>query len=163
VPLQPLTPRLPSHHAIRAAATLAALGVGLLGGCSERPAEPLPETREPRVVFITNRDGNAELYVVNADGTGLTRLTSYSATDTWTVRSPDGRKIASQANRDRSANDVYVMSTHGSGVTRLTTDAAVDQMPTWSTDGARIGLMSALEGNPDVIGMNAGSAPSCGA
>ena len=46
------------------------------------------------IAFTSNRDGNFEIYVMNADGSGLARLTNNSATDLMPSWSPDGQKIA---------------------------------------------------------------------
>ena len=41
-----------------------------------------------RIAFESNRDGNREIYVVKADGSGLTRLTVDPADDMWPAWSP---------------------------------------------------------------------------
>ena len=46
-----------------------------------------------KLVFTSTRDGNAEIYVINADGTNLLRLTNNKATDDEPVLSPDGSKV----------------------------------------------------------------------
>ncbi len=46
------------------------------------------------IAFHSNRDGNSEIYVMNADGTNPTRLTDNPAEDILPAWSPDGRKIA---------------------------------------------------------------------
>ena len=47
-----------------------------------------------RVAFMSNRDGNWEIYIVNADGSGLTRLTTNEVRDGLPAWSPDGRWLA---------------------------------------------------------------------
>ena len=74
---------------------------------------------------------NFEIYVVNADGSGLTRLTSDSADDFSPAWSPDGSRIAFASDRDGNP-DVYVINTDGSGITRLTNNLASDLHPSWS-------------------------------
>ncbi len=74
----------------------------------------------------TPRDGNREIYVMNADGSGVTRLTYNSAQDGTPAWSPDGRRIAF-ASGPRGKWEIYVMD--ASGVTRLTDNDAHDGTP----------------------------------
>src|SRR5687768_14546601 len=107
--LHPLTHSLSTrstHRALRVAAPLAAL---LFVGCSDSATEPLPDTREPRVVFISNRDGNYEIYAMNADGTNQARLTTTPAAEGRPAWSPDGRQVAFTTERDGN-REVYVMN-----------------------------------------------------
>ena len=63
----------------------------------------LPETSGAGViVFVSERDGNENIYVMNMDGSNQTRLTSHTATDSCPVVSPDGRFIAFFSNRTGS-------------------------------------------------------------
>jgi dipeptidyl aminopeptidase/acylaminoacyl peptidase len=90
-----------------------------------------------RILFVSDRDRNYNLYVVDIDGTGLTRLTSHPAADFNPRQSPDRSKIAFVS--DRGGNmDIYVMSSDGSGVLRLTTYSGYDSAPAWSPSGERI-------------------------
>jgi hypothetical protein len=53
-----------------------------------------PPASAARIAFVSDRDGNTEIYVMNADGTGQTRLTKDPGSDWSPVWSPDGTKIA---------------------------------------------------------------------
>ena len=53
-----------------------------------------------KIAFRSDRDGNDEIYVMDADGTRQTRLTSNAASDSVPVFSPDGSRIAFSSNRD---------------------------------------------------------------
>ena len=46
-----------------------------------------------RIAFVSNRDGNDEIYVMNADGTAVTRLTMNPGEDGGPIWSPDGKQI----------------------------------------------------------------------
>ena len=72
-----------------------------------------------RITFISDRDGNAEIYVMNADGSGQTNLTDNAGEDWVPAWSPDGGRIAFQSDRDGNA-EIYVMNADGSGQTNLT-------------------------------------------
>ena len=52
-----------------------------------------------KIAFATDRDGNLEIYTMNADGTGQTRITNNPASDDAPAWSPDGTKIAFETNR----------------------------------------------------------------
>ncbi len=133
-----------------------AILVGLLLALSEggggRPTSASPVTG--RIAFASSRDGNRDIYLMNADGSGLTRLTDHQAGDGWPSWSPDGKRIAFHS--DRGGNwDIYVMNADGSGLTRLTNHPNWDMDPAWSPDGKRIAFASWRDGNRDIYVMNA--------
>ena len=84
-----------------------------------------------RIAFGSHRDGNGEIYVMNADGSGQTRLTDNPAFDVGPAWSPDGTRIAFTSG-DILSPEVYVMNADGSGQTRLTDNPAFDGGPAWS-------------------------------
>ena len=122
------------------------------------PAQPAPTAptaaRNGPIVFSSGSDGNGEIYAMNADGSGVTRLTNNSAGD-WTPSwSPDGRRIAFNSNRSGNY-EIYVMNADGSGVARLTNNSADAWTPSWSPDGRRIAFNSNRSGNYEIYVMNA--------
>ena len=107
-----------------------------------------------RIAFSSNRDGNYEIYVMNADGSGITRLTYHTADDWFPSWSPDGRRIVFVSNRDGNY-EVYVMNADGSSPTRLTNDSVDEWRPFWSPDGKRIVFAHGGDGIAEVYAMNA--------
>ena len=89
------------------------------------------------IVFESARDGNREIYVMNADGTGVARLTNHPESDGSPNWSPDGRQIVFTSSRTGDS-EIYVMNADGSDVTRLTDNPRSDWLPDWSPDGRRI-------------------------
>ena len=85
----------------------------------------LTVTNFQEIPFVSDRDGNNEVYVMNADGTGQTRLTNDPAIDAEPAFSPDGTKIAFTSSRDGNA-EVYVMNADGTGQTDLPTTPSDD-------------------------------------
>lgn len=91
------------------------------------------------IAFMSMRDGDSEIFAMNANGTAQTQLTLNKRDDTFPDWSPDGARIVFSSNRDASNNpDIYVMNANGSSPARLTTKARQDTAPTWSRDGSRI-------------------------
>jgi hypothetical protein len=97
-------------------------------GSEERP----PQTA--RIAFTSDRDGDLELYVMNADGTNQTRLTRSAGWDNGCSWSPDGSRLAFLSERDGNF-EIYVMNADGTDQTRLTRDPAWNSIPSWSPDG----------------------------
>ena len=107
-----------------------------------------------RIAFETNRTGDLDVYVMNADGSGAARLTGNSADDVDPAWSANGSEIAFSSDRDGN-EEIYVMNADGSGVTRLTNNSRPDRSPAWSPDGRRIAFGSRTNFNIDVYVMNA--------
>src|SRR5204862_933601 len=92
------------------------------------------------------RDGNYEIYSMNDDGSGVTRLTNNTVSDLDPSWSPDGAKIVFSSARDEpdpacrtNCNyEIYSMDAGGGSVTRLTNDPGSDFGPAWSQDGTTI-------------------------
>jgi TolB protein len=84
-----------------------------------------------RIAFMSARDGNPEIYVINVDGSNLRRLTNHPAGDGTPTWSPNGNQIAFVSDRTGTPQ-IYLMGADGSGVRRLTTNESWADRPTWS-------------------------------
>ena len=98
--------------------------------------------------FHSNRTGDWEVYVANADGSKLRQITNVKGPDQCPVWSPDGTKIIFASERD-SDPEIYIMNADGSGQTRLTKTPGDDSHPHWYPDGSRIIFNSARD-TPDL-------------
>ena len=106
------------------------------------------------IAFVSNRDGNDEIYVMNADGSNVTRITNHPEADNDPAWAPDGNRIAFHSARDRNS-EIYVMNADGSGPVNLTNNLSSDLEPAWSPDGNRIAFRSNRSGNDEIYLMNA--------
>lgn len=156
----------------------------LPGSSSGFGAHPAWSPDGRKIAFMSNRDGKDDIFVVNADGSGLRNLTrsrgNYYKRFWWfssdaPMWSPDGRKIVFRSDRlyhtpagtreggpddlnaelrRRRYDEIYVVGADGSGVRRLTRNSRSDGAPLWSPDGRKI-LFTRSGGSVDVYVMNA--------
>lgn len=105
---------------------------------------PLPATSggEGLIAFVSTRDGNGEIYVMNADGSNPQRLTNWRQWDGYPDWSPDGRQIAYYSYLKNKEWVIKVMDADGSNPRQLTDNGICDGAPYWSPDGARIAYTS---------------------
>jgi Tol biopolymer transport system component len=110
-----------------------------------------------RVLFSSQRDGDYDIFVMNADGSGQTNLTNNSGQDFDPAWSPDGTKIAFSGLPPPPGDqhgEIYVMNADGSGLTNLTNHELGDYEPAWSADGTRIAFRTNRTFNDEIFVMN---------
>ena len=100
-----------------------------------------------KIAFTSNRRGTYELFVINADGTGLKALTTAvnGSRDDYPSWAPDGSKIyfaryTSDPVKFTWRSEIYSVNADGSGFTKVSNDRANLYMPTVSPDGNRIAV-----------------------
>ena len=91
-----------------------------------------------KIVFVSNRDGNSEIYIMNPDGSGQMNLTRHRENDYSPVWSPTGKQILFASDRAGQISDLYVMDADGDGVRRVFREKMDRRHPTWSPDGEKI-------------------------
>lgn len=91
----------------------------------------------PKIVFTSNRDGNAEIYIMNPDGSGQVNLTRHRAADFDPVWSPTGEHILFVSNRSKTV-DLYLMDADGRNVRQVFVKTARRQHPTWAPNGKKV-------------------------
>jgi Tol biopolymer transport system component len=153
----------------RRSARLATIALLLpwLSAC-ERPLEPPDEATAPllaavgphgggppgSVVFYSGRDGNLEIYAMNADGSGPTRLTDDPAEDTWPDLSPNGRYVAFASNRTGN-REIFVLDLRDRTLANVSNSPADDNWPRWSPSGRQIAFHSNRAGNYEIYVVDA--------
>ncbi len=114
-----------------------------------------------RIAFESTIDGKRSIWVMQADGQGLRRLTDAagSASDSTPAWAPTSDRLAYATDRDGNS-EIYVIEADGSGARRLTDNRAADGFPSWSPDGGRIAFLSDRDGQLGIWAMAAdGAAP----
>jgi TolB protein len=128
----------------------------LLLACSgTEPPDDVPSPTGTEIVFQAIEGTSADIYVVNADGSGLTRLTDYPGSDGAPTWSGDGRQIYFLSQRDGRNNvDLYAMKPDGTDV-HLVVEGISGRFPyAVSPDGTRIAFGAGQDYNPDLFVMN---------
>ena len=105
---------------------------------------------------------DADVFVMRADGSTVTRLGFDEERDFAYSWSPDGERIAfyhaagvEGGGRFDATADIYTMAADGSAVRQLTDDPALDLFPVFSPDGSKIAFTSDRAGTVDVWVMDA--------
>jgi len=98
-----------------------------------------------KIVFVShppsdppNNSVHAEIYLMNPDGTGLTRLTYNDYEERAPSWSPDGSRIVFMARIGGSDFEICVMNADGSGLAQLTNNSLFNGTPAFSPDGQKI-------------------------
>jgi Tol biopolymer transport system component len=117
---------------------LVALALAACGGGSDDSSSTPPTGR---IAFASDRDGNTEIYVMNADGSGQVNVSNNPAGDDDPWWSPDGKQIGFKSSRGAD-QDLWTMNADGSNPTQVTRDPALDGQLRWSPDGKKIAYYS---------------------
>lgn len=104
-----------------------------------------------RIAFQSDRDGNPDVWVMSADGSGLRQLTTSGAAEGEPAWSPDGKQIAYV--RDWQ---IWVMGAEGRDQLQLTSGRGEHEWPAWSHDGELIAFDADPDGDFDLFVVGAG-------
>jgi hypothetical protein len=129
---------------------LAAAGI-----CLALSAAPVPQQDDkPELLVVSNRTGNAEIFLMFADGSEPKNLTLSKCTNSFPAWSPDGKKIAFASDWDRTMN-IYVMDASGNNSRQLTKGQDPSWHPSWSPDGKQIAFARKIQNVSSIFVMNA--------
>jgi Tol biopolymer transport system component len=81
---------------------------------------------------MSERAGNAEIYVMDSDGTKLTRLTNHSSFDAQPTFSSNGKQILFHSARTGNF-ELFIMDADGTSLTQLTNDLSADLNGSWTS------------------------------
>src|SRR5438105_8858213 len=133
--------------------------VFLLGACRESspPLGPAP-AGAPRfntspgdglhgaIAFHSSRDGDFEIFAMNADGSDVTQLTHNNVHEFDPIWSPNGKRILFSRLTENGDFELVVINADGTGETQLTNNAVNDFAGAWSPDGKQIAFAREVEG-----------------
>jgi hypothetical protein len=106
-----------------------------------------------RMAITSTRDANTDIYTINStDGSGLSRLTTHSATDAYPVWSSDNW-IYFVSRRDGNS-EIYKIRPNGTELTRITTNSASDERPNISPDGRFLLFDSDRDGDKEIYSLD---------
>jgi TolB protein len=94
------------------------------------------------VVFVSERNGSADLYRMRPDGTGVERLTDDPSYDDQPAFSPDGKQIVFVSTRASGTANLWILDLATKQARPLTTGTGGDFRPAWSPDGKWIAFSS---------------------
>lgn len=105
-----------------------------------------------QIVFSSNRDtgDNWQLYTMNADGSGVTRITNSDTNDYGAVLSPDKTQILYTRRNALGYSEIYALDATGANDRLMT----VGRQPAWSPDGENIAYVFATSDNMDIYIMS---------
>jgi TolB protein len=152
--------------AMAVAASLTLLG----SGCRKEVATPVAEGPAPAskaaqsgvsstkgertILFVSNRDGNDEIYAMNGDGTNTVRLTYNTVPDGRAAWSGNGQHLAFVSGA-AGARDIYIMNANGQALRNVSnTPSADEDWVEWSPKGNRLLFSSNRDGNYEIYVMD---------
>lgn len=102
------------------------------------------EVLKDQIAFTSDRDGGAEIFVMNADGTGIQQITNNSSDDHLSRWSPNGNRFLFWSEENDS--EIMVINSDGTGIRQLTDNSGVDNSyPSWSPNGSEIVSMKFIK------------------
>ncbi len=95
-------------------------------------------TNDQPILFTSSRDGNSEIYRMNADGTNQQRLTDSPENEALALWSPGGAKIAFSRIVSSTQQQIWTMNPDGSNKLLISDAAGVHVLHGWSPNGQKI-------------------------
>ncbi|MGQ1783533.1 MULTISPECIES: TolB family protein [unclassified Saccharicrinis] len=99
------------------------------------------QSSEQEIAFVTNRDGNSEIYIMDINGDNVRNITKNDSLDFSPSWSGDGQNLYFYSKRDGNA-EIYTINSDGTELKRLTNHPTTDVLPELSPVGETIVFMS---------------------
>lgn len=150
---EPLGTELRGKH-LRVGSSL--IGLLVLFGIGSIVTALVFHFRRPlRIVFMSDRDGNNEVYIMDIDGSGAENITNHEDQDGLPGWSGKEHAIAFLTTRESTSASIYLMNPDGKGLMALVKDKPIiGTPPAWSPDGNWIAFDSGLSGQSDIFLIN---------
>lgn len=117
--------------------------------------EPAWSPDGTRIAFISERDGNRDIYVMDVDGVDPVNVTDTPNVEEFVPSwSPDGEWIVYRQRPTDAKGDIWKVRADGTEPTQLTTNVEYDSYPVFSPDGTRIAFVSFRSGYSEIYVMN---------
>jgi uncharacterized protein YjdB len=113
-----------------------------------------------RIAFSSNRAGSYDLYLMDADGEKLQRLTTDPGREAEPVWTPDGTRMVYTVTRQGAQPQLYSLRPDGRPAQALTAEPGGNHSPAISVDGRSLAFVSTRDGNQEIYLMSVdGAAP----
>ena len=113
--------------------------------------EPAYSPDGSRIAYVSTKDGNPEIYVMDSDGRNPVRLTNERQADEKPTFTPDGQTVLFQSTRTKNTQ-IWSVGVDGSSLRPLTVEGmGTNLQPAVSPDGGTVAFTSIrLDGTPDI-------------
>ena len=115
--------------------------------------QPTLSPDRTRIAFSSNRDGSYDLYLMDADGGNLQRLTTEPGREAEPVWTPDGSRLVYTVTRQAKESQLYALRPDGRPAQALTTEPGGNYSPAISADGRSLAFVSTRDGNQEIYVM----------
>jgi uncharacterized protein YjdB len=115
--------------------------------------EPALAPDRTRIAFSSNRAGSFDLYLMDADGGNLQRLTTDPGREAEPAWTPDGTRLVYTVTRQGGQPQVHVLRPDGRPAQALTTEPGGNHSPAISADGRSLAFVSTRDGNEEIYVM----------
>ena len=115
----------------------------IFNSCKENTKETIDNNilSNSEIAFVTDRDGNSEIYIMDINGENLRNITKNDSLDFNPSWSQDGQSLYFYSKRDGNP-EIYSFKSDGTDLKRLTNHPSSDVLPELSPDGKTIVFMS---------------------
>lgn len=117
---------------------IAVIGGSMLYYIQQGPSILMKAPEEQKISYISDADGNRDIWVMNADGSGKLNITNDAADDRMPVWSPDGKEIVAVSDKIGNTYQIFVSSWNGKYRSRRTISAGSKDSLVWRNDGEEI-------------------------